>query len=274
MYRNVSLVDELEKEIPKRIKEALGGTAEKDYEDYDNELFLKQARGLRIGLCHRRTKLYAKDTDKAMCYADQFRNVDDLVAAIILSSYIPGTTGPWKGKRSKHHAAVARASEVVKEMEDLGFIKIITTKDPINVRQSMARGAVLSKLPNTRRRESYIDGAIGDFLPVADKDTLLVSPFYFSHEENALIAPSCNCAEKGRRRKWLKVLPKKVTYKKTQVSICDCAVDNLKLGLSRSASDEDVDRIFQEGRNLTLKYFSAAEKEEEVGGGCVPIAEE
>jgi len=259
-YKNVSLVDELEKFLPNSIKEACGGTEGNVFEDYDMDMFQQRCTGLRIGICHRRTKLYRRDEEnKAFCYVGEFRDADDLVAACILSSYVPISTGPLRGKNSSKHGAIARANTRVKEMEALGLVKIFGKDEPVVGRKSMTRKVKL--VPSRKFRESYIDGAFGHCLPVTADDTLLVCPFYVSHEQNNLIAPTCECKHNGRKRLWLKILPKELRFVDSSISMCDCNVDSVKLGLSRRATDEDVAYQFNTGRGLVLKHFGMEEED-------------
>ena len=117
----------MEKEMPLIIMEALGGTPENEYKDYDKVEFQERVKGLKVGVSQRRRIIRGS---KAFCYIDQFRDVNDLVAACILSSYIPRFTGPRRGNLSKRHGAVSRANTRVQEMEALGFLKSFATDQP------------------------------------------------------------------------------------------------------------------------------------------------
>eukprot|EP00545_Synedropsis_sp_CCMP1620_P012261 CAMPEP_0119008416 /NCGR_PEP_ID=MMETSP1176-20130426/3678_1 /TAXON_ID=265551 /ORGANISM="Synedropsis recta cf, Strain CCMP1620" /LENGTH=361 /DNA_ID=CAMNT_0006960741 /DNA_START=283 /DNA_END=1368 /DNA_ORIENTATION=- len=256
-YKGVSLVDEIELHMPRLVKEALGGTEEKNFEDYDKELFQKRVKNLVVGFSHRRTALYKNDkNNKAFCYVDQFRDADDLIAACILSSYVPGATGPVKGKRSKKHGAVARANTIVKEMESLGFIKSYADDKPIHKRQSMvAKASIFGRRPSHKHRESYMDGIFTQPLPAKDHNTVIVCPAYVRHHTNPMLAPRCTCSQTKKRRFWLKALPKELKFYNTTLSVCDCNLDGIKLAVSRSCSDEDVDMLFAQGRDIAKEYF-------------------
>lgn len=243
--------------MPSLVKESLGGTEKNNYEDYDRGLFQERVKHLYVGMSHRRTALFKNDkNNKAFCYVNQFRDADDLIAACIMSSYIPGATGPVKGKLSKKHGAVARANARVKEMESLGFVKRFADDQPINQRQSMLKkGPILTRRASHKVRESYVDGGLTQSLPVRDGNTVLICPVYIRHQTNPIIAPRCTCSQTGRRRLWLKALPKEFTFYKATFSVCDCNVDGLKLALARTCTDEDVQKLFNQGRDLAKEYF-------------------
>jgi hypothetical protein len=246
-FRGVSLVDEMEKEMPLVIMEALGGTPENQYQDYNQVAFQERVKGLKVGVSQRRRIIRGS---KAFCYIDQFRDVEDLVAACILSSYIPRFTGPRRGNLSKKHGAVSRANTRVEEMEALGFLKSFVSDQPVKTK----RKARFQLRPS---RESYIDGGLTHCFPVKDKSTMLVSPGYGRHLENPMIAPRCSCSSDGRRRYWLRVLPKELRYFKARLSLCDCNWKLFDAALALNARGDDVARVFTQGRNDANAHFGS-----------------
>lgn len=260
-FNRISLVDEVESCLPRVIKENLGGTADHGYENYDNERFHKLSSDLRIGISHRRSTKHIisgkKFNGEAFCYIDQFRNIDDLVAACVISCYIPGGTGPKLGKLDPNHLAVARCSILVKEMECLGFIKTIKSNEPVNARKSMMqlRGAA-RRVPSINRPESYRDGGLAQCLPTIDKNTLLVCPMAVEHADNPVISPACTCD--GKRRRLLAVLPRKLKFTKSTLKVCQCTLDTVNLVKSRVIRDEDIERIYAQGRNNAIKEFESS----------------
>ena len=154
-----SLVDVMEAEVRERLYKAVDG---------DNEKFLRRidyGRNLRIGLTDRRVWPPVGPNPRAMCYVDQYRDVDDVVAACVLSSYIPGVTGPALGNKHLHHHAILRAAGRLQEMVRHGCVKQGLTGEPL-------RPSDVS----TDLRELYWDGGLVNAFPVYDANTVIITP--------------------------------------------------------------------------------------------------
>ena len=125
-----SLIDAVEGPFRKALAQALGGyreidehTGEVRFRDIDPELFARRfpEGSLRIGLTDPRAMWPA--VAKAYRYVERYRDLEDVVACSMLSSYIPGVTGPLK-LRDKDTSD--RAGARLKEMVDLGFVHYYT----------------------------------------------------------------------------------------------------------------------------------------------------
>ena len=174
-----SLIDTLERVFVSELKKALGGSDSGGADDYDNDLLMNRiqnGRLLRIGLTDRtKVNLLAnalRSDVSAYVYADQYRNIYDIVSSAILSSYIPVGTGPLSmqyGKQS-NNLAVSRAWEHVQTMEELGFLKHGETSAPVS--KSTTNATTKDQDDETR----YIDGGIANICPEIDNQTLIVCP--------------------------------------------------------------------------------------------------
>jgi len=178
-----SLVDQVEDLLLLSMKRALGGTGEIG-SDYDKELWTKRIAGgklLRIGLTDYRLFTpagVARDIPEAYRYVDQYRDVDDVVAACILSSYIPGATGTLRGAQCPMNASVRNSWARVHEMERLGYVKDGKTGKPVKAAESDEPGDL-----------HYWDGGLADVFPTIDDGTLIVSPIN-GHYTNPSISPT------------------------------------------------------------------------------------
>ena len=97
----LSLVDNVEGPLRRAMARALGGYCDIDgtIRDVDPILFRRRVPdgSLRIGLTHRDGLLSMSDRDRYLDsyrYVESYRDVEDVVSCCMLSSYIPGLTGP------------------------------------------------------------------------------------------------------------------------------------------------------------------------------------
>ena len=184
-----SLVDQVEDLLLLNMKRALGGTGE-SASDYDKELWTKRIAGgrlLRIGLTDYRLLTpggVARDVPEAYRYIDQYRDVDDAVAACILSSYIPGATGTLRGAQCPMNTSVRDSWARVHAMESLGYVKDGKTGQPIR-----STASAESDEAEKTRDLYYWDGGLADVFPTIDEETLIVSPIN-GHYTNPSISPS------------------------------------------------------------------------------------
>ena len=178
-----SLVDQVEDLLLLNMKRALGGTGEAA-SDYDKELWTKRIAGgrlLRIGLTDYRLFSPARvtrDVPEAYRYIDQYRDVDDAVAACILSSYIPGATGTLRGAQCPMNASVRNSWARVHSMEKMGYVKDGRTGRAVTSTKTDEPGDLY-----------YWDGGLADVFPTIDDNTLIVSPIN-GHYTNPSISPS------------------------------------------------------------------------------------
>lgn len=161
-----SLIDEVEVEFANLLREAVRP---------DPESFLQRVnQGLRIGLTDRRVFPPVGYNPNAFLYVDTYRSIEDVIAACILSSYVPGVTGPALGSLALRNHAVVRASAVMLEMMGEGCVKHGATGVPVMLDQSENR--TLSSMETKIAREICWDGGLVNAFPTVDKDTVIVSP--------------------------------------------------------------------------------------------------
>jgi hypothetical protein len=192
MSPNCSLVDVMEEHLGRLIRESV-------YED--EEYFLQRIHNgggggslLRIGLTDRRVFPPVGQNPRAACYCDTFRSIDDVLAACILSSYVPGVTGPAWGNLDGRYSAVTRASKLLTEMIRLGHVKKAYTGEPLTL-STPVPSSTANENDNNRGssrdgREICWDGGLVDAFPCIDKNTVIVTPLAVDVFPNASINPS------------------------------------------------------------------------------------
>lgn len=193
---NCSLVDEMEEHLGRLIRESV-------YED--EEYFLKRIHNnnssnnaatggggslLRIGLTDRRVFPPVGQNPRAACYCDTFRGIDDVLAACILSSYVPGVTGPAWGSLDGRYSAVTRASKLLTEMIQLGHVKKANTGEPLTLSTPLANATANIRGSSGDVREICWDGGLVDAFPYVDKNTVIVTPLAVNVFPHASINPS------------------------------------------------------------------------------------
>lgn len=166
-----SLVDETYHHFQKLVRDAV-----KD----DPEVFLNRVNGkLRIGLTDRRVFPPVGENPKAYALVDTYRDVEDVLAAALLSSYIPGVTGPMGGTWDTRHSVIPWASRQVNEMIAAGCVVHGVTGQPI-----------IPPLPNNNflSREICWDGGLVNAFPTVDEETLMVAPVavYFPKHKHTI----------------------------------------------------------------------------------------
>ncbi|KAL7534162.1 hypothetical protein ACHAWF_004742 [Thalassiosira exigua] len=216
-----SLIDQVEGPFREAMVKALGGYCSMDdsnnvtIHDIDPVLFSRRfpEGTLRIGLTDRR-ELWPPSTQlvKAYRYVDTYRNLEDVVACAMLSSYIPGLTGPLKlkdkvpkyleglldttvnEKRRNHLGpsigldASDRAGIRLKELAHLGFVKHGKTGLPLVEEADQSEGTEKDST-NSGGATNYWDGGIADMFPTFDSSTVVVSPLNGVFAPNPAISP-------------------------------------------------------------------------------------
>jgi hypothetical protein len=162
-----SLIDAVEKEF-------LG----KLMRDVDDDTLQERLKGgtLRLGVTDMRVFPPFGYNPKAYRYVDSFRSIKDILAVCVLSSYIPGATGPLISS-TVSNPAVLNAQETLRELSMLGLVKDYYGK-PIP--------AIEEKKPYP----VFLDGGLVNVWPVVDDNTLIVTPLTAHFENNPYICPA------------------------------------------------------------------------------------
>jgi len=102
---------------------------------------------------------------QAYAYVDHYRSVEDMVAACLLSSYVPGVTGPIMGNKCPStNRSVLRAHDIVNELVGLGAVKHGVTHE------------IVLPPETEKSREVFWDGGMVNMFPIYDSETLVVTP--------------------------------------------------------------------------------------------------
>ena len=131
---------------------------------------------LRIGFTDGRVFPPFGYNPKAYLYIDSFKSVDDVVAACVLSSYVPGATGPLLTSNVTNQA-VQRSQEKLSELAKLGAVKNFFG---ISIEQDAKLSSPI-----------FVDGGLVNVWPVVDADTLIVTPLSAQFQSHDYICPPC-----------------------------------------------------------------------------------
>lgn len=262
-----SLIDQLEDLMELEMQSALGGSKDSKG-DYDNELLMNRIQGgnlLHIGLTDRnKFDVTNPRADlKAYAYVDQYRDLKDISAAALLSSYIPVGTGPANWEKDSKNLAVRRAWGVVKEMRVLGFIKDGITKSALLGYKKVGNGhldVVEESMQDSFQSEvnddklGYLDGGLANMFPEIDDSTLIVSPINGIYK-TPFIAPMAPTIE-GQ-----------LSMEQIQLPFHFEMSDRVKIGanvknllafyqMARSSSPQVLEEKFGEGYNDAKRFLN------------------
>lgn len=223
----LSLIDQVEGPFREALVKALGGycvmdetTGKFTIHDIDPEIFGRRVQPglLRIGLTDKRGlwptpvgTLRQRYMD-SYCYVDSYRDIEDVIACSMLSSYVPGLTGSLNGVKddlpaflsgllsndnnngldkgsssnnSIRNDTTVRAGLRLNEMTNLGMVKYGSTGLPVigigedeSVNNTDANNSTL-----------YWDGGIVDVFPTIDEHTVVISPLNGFYDQNPSICP-------------------------------------------------------------------------------------
>lgn len=178
------MIDQVEDKLIKNFTEAIGNDKEYLMHRIDD------GKLLRIGLTNRMIIPTIRNP-KAYCYVDRYRDVEDIVAACILSSFVPGVTGPLRYSSPTINRAAAR----IHEMMELGFIKRSLPNGKCEVVQA----------PNITKQEQeevhatnnpypiegplFFDGGLSNAFPIVDEQTVVVTPISGIFDPHPAISP-------------------------------------------------------------------------------------
>jgi len=200
-------------------------TAIKNATNSDKELLLNRLQHIkpRIALTHPKTYLNPMRSNMdAYRYVDEFNDIKDLVASSILSSYIPGCTGPLLLNRENN--AVTRSFERFRKHS-------IKVKDgnfhhAIDLDSDFERGNSDISVGDGRLMDIYWDGGLSNMWPVVDKSTLVVSPLTGIFSPNTAITPTPTTANM-------------LTVRRTNTASCEISRKNIEASMKMVLSPDD-----------------------------------
>ena len=288
-----SLIDQVEIPFKEALVKALGGYCKTDTSgnttipDIDPELFAKRFSNgsLRIGLTDRRglwpppLPFNSSRLLESYRYVDTYRNLEDVVACCMLSSYIPGATSTLpssflRGIMSSVSStddgntgagASYRAGLRLKEMAKRGMIKHGITGLPVIDADKTEDN---KEIEDDTNEEAYFwDGGIADVFPTIDKDTVIVSPVngLFEHPTICPLMPS-NSDNSGRdtpkqqstilQQYLIPYLPH--TFRHCQKSQLGLNRENARavLAMAFSSDDEEYISRFREGYDDATRFLT------------------
>jgi hypothetical protein len=228
----LSLIDQVEGPFREALVRALGGycvmddtTGKVTIHDIDPEIFARRVQPglLRIGLTDKRGlwptpvgTLRQRFMD-SYCYVDSYRDIEDVIACSMLSSYVPGLTGSLNGVKddlpaflsgllssnnsdnnnngskrkvttsnnSTRNDTTVRAGLRLNEMTNLGMVKYGNTGLPV-IRIGKDESDINAENNSTTL---YWDGGIVDVFPTIDDHTVVISPLNGLYDPNPSICP-------------------------------------------------------------------------------------
>lgn len=304
-----SLIDAVEGSFREAIVKALGGRlplqSQKQQDDYDYsldslydidpQLFERSFPNgsLRIGLTDKRSLLSSfpppsplSSLPKSYRYVDSFRNVEDVVAACMLSSYIPGVTGPLladniadkllgvfnfgseKDDVKSGKDAAKRAGRQLREMTRLGLVKDGTTGHPTQNSLDKTESEIETTNQDDEDDDSihpqYWDGGIADVFPTFSERTVIVSPINGIYT-NPAICPRLNEIENQSLtissvpyllRSYIPALP--ATFRHCSKSNLGLNVENARAvkDMILSSDDEQLYLRFREGYDDATRFLN------------------
>ena len=192
----------------------------------DEEYFLRRidnGKLLRVYLTHTKSFFTTRQSNDmnyphyppSLHYIDEYRGIEDVVAACMLSSYIPGATGPLSAEYNSNKT-VQRSNQ---------RLKSLLKYNPTSLKDSFTNKPILDPM------ESYWDGGLVNNWPIIDHTTLVVSPLHGDYSPNSSISPEWDDDDSS-------VLPKYIKWHGYKINLHSKNIDALfRMILS---SDESV----------------------------------
>ena len=222
--------------------------------DVDEEFALRRidhGRLLRIGLTDSRAFPRFRGNPDAYVYVDHYNSLEEILAACILSSYIPGLTGPIVPTTWGRNGAVLRANEMLENMMEKGYIKNVLgypvhtnahLTDPVAAAGPSASNHASVRTTNNVR---FWDGGLANLFPIIDNDTCVITPL-----TGRFINPSISPSP-------LQIVPSAMEYKAkySRPSLC---LENLRTIRYIAFSSEGLalEAWFEQGFNDANKFLS------------------
>jgi hypothetical protein len=221
VHLSFSLIDQVEESLLKLTR------------DVDQEYALRRIDNgrLRIGLTDSSTfsPFRFRQNPDVYLYVDQFESVDEILAACILSSYVPGLTGPLLEMSLRSNEAASRASRHLFKMLKRGVVKSSSSGHPVQQLH--------------REDSQFWDGGLINMFPVIDADTCLVTPLS-GNFANPSISPS-------------------TTSRKSFVTVDDQVQLQISMEnahalrcVTLSSEDHVLESWFEQGHNDALQFLT------------------
>lgn len=218
--------------------------------DVDEEFALRRidhGRLLRIGLTDSRTfPRFRRNNASAYLYVDKYEKLEEIISACILSSYIPGLTGPLSHKSPSRNGAVRRANKTMLRMLDRGFIKDALGLPIRKIDDRWMTGSATPRmLEGFQSDVLFWDGGLANVFPTIDRDTCIVTPFSGCFR-NPSISPSSYNAQQ------------KVEFEKSFADRPQFCLENLMTlrYIAFSSGSLALEKWFEQGFNDANKYLT------------------
>jgi len=140
-------------------------------------------------------------------YVDSYRTIQDVASACILSSYIPGLTGPARGVNDATNTGIRDATVKLLELLELGAVKdgksdkALSMSDVLpsdtvdkasNASEKTEGGTTKVEERATSLIEPFWDGGLSCIWPTVDDSTIIVCPIRAKYDPNPAIFPAIN----------------------------------------------------------------------------------
>jgi len=245
-----SLIDQLEDLLLNALKKAC---------DDDNEYFLRRIENgklLRIYIAHPNKLFSSNETQQSDVlypsrYMDEYRDFEDVVAACMLSSFIPGITGPVRGSLDTFdNKTVQRSSQ---------RIRALCTDIKTSIKDSAGNPVLLTEEEDgiSNSRDLYWDGGLCNNWPTIDDSTWIVSPLSGDYSPNLYIAPEYKTDDQDSNSSilppWLSP-PKYVKWHGYRIDINQNNMESM-LRMMISSDPDVLQQRFYDGYDDTKKFL-------------------
>lgn len=239
MNDSVSLVDRVNEELQRLM------------EEMDEEEILRRTSGgrLRIGLTDSGyfPLFRGKQQEEAYLFVDEFETLQEIVAACVLSSYVPGMTGPAPLERSiQTHPAVVQAGNHLKRMVERGVVRD-------------GKGNPRNRL--LKDTSELWDGGLVNLFPTINKDSILVTPFQGTFKNPTIsptmVAGSPSLADAPSNGFAISKIPK-MALAINRWSSLDLSMENLRTlrYVALSSTDDELQTWFSQGYDTCQQFLS------------------
>ena len=169
-----------------------------------------------------------------------FADIDDIVAACILSSYVPAITGPAWGSLAVTNQAVKRAQARVHDMLELGYVKRGDTGHAVVAQERLDR-------------EVYWDGGLVNVWPIVDDETVIVTPICARFSPNPYISPAME--HQCDSSKWDWIMPPTIRVNSTAEIHLNYASMTTFRQMLLSSDETVLQQRFSQGYDNAMRFL-------------------